>query len=327
MGRSRGHLPDPLVVRGGTERGGDHRLGHAVTGQGHAPAEVADRARVDLCHRLPHRGPLGCRGRGDGHDRARSAHDAAGDVGGISRVSGNNARRPAGSVQAGAGRAGAVRGHAGGASAGPWSIRGHPARGSAGRCRGGRRHGVAAGGPGEARRASAGGNVSTGQDMSIPAADTSHADADVLMITYNRPAYTRLALSELLKRSGPSTRVWVWQNGDDAETLEVVAGFRSHLFRYHHSRENCGLTKPTNWLFENARGRYLSKVDDDCIVPEQWDVKLAQAHADEPRFGVIGCWRFPDEDFFPELAQRKIRTFARGHQLMVNMWVEGSGYL
>src|SRR5690606_32174319 len=51
------------------------------------------------------------------------------------------------------------------------------------------------------------------------------------------------------------------------------------------------------------------------------------AHADEPRFGVIGCWRFPDEDFFPELAQRKIQTFAGGHQLMVNMWVEGSGYL
>lgn len=151
--------------------------------------------------------------------------------------------------------------------------------------------------------------------------------ADVLMITYNRPVYTRLALSALLNRSSASTRVWLWQNGEDPETLEVVESFRPRLFRYHHSRENLGLTTPTNWLFENARGQFLSKVDDDCIVPLEWDLKLAQAHADEPLFGVIGCWRFPDEDFFPELAQRKIRTFSGGHQLLVNMWVEGSGYL
>jgi len=152
-------------------------------------------------------------------------------------------------------------------------------------------------------------------------------DADVLMITYNRPAYTRLSLSELLKRSSPTTRVWVWQNGDDPETLEVVESFRPQLHRYHHSRENARLTQPTNWLFGNARGAYLSKVDDDCIVPEQWDVKLARAHEDEARFGVLGCWRFPDEDFVPELANRKIQSFGGGHRLLVNMWVEGSGYL
>jgi glycosyltransferase involved in cell wall biosynthesis len=154
-----------------------------------------------------------------------------------------------------------------------------------------------------------------------------NVDADVLMITYNRPAYTRLALSTLLERSSPTTRVWLWQNGDDPETLAVVEGFKSRLHRYHHSRENARLTLPTNWLYGNARGAYLSKVDDDCIVPEQWDVKLAQAHQDEPRFGVLGCWRFPDEDFVPELAHRKIQTFGGGHRVLVNMWVEGSGYL
>ena len=150
---------------------------------------------------------------------------------------------------------------------------------------------------------------------------------DVLMITYNRPMYTRLALTELLKRSAPSTRIWVWHNGNDQETLDLVQSFRSQLFRFHHSTENVRLLKPMNWLFENAQGDLVSKVDDDCIVPEQWDVKLAQAHADEPRFGAIGCWRFPDEDFLPEVAQQKIKTFAGGHQLMVNMWVEGSGFL
>jgi len=152
---------------------------------------------------------------------------------------------------------------------------------------------------------------------------------DVLMITYNRPMYTRLALSELLSRCDTSMRVWVWHNGNDAETLAVVRENEGHprLHRFHHSEENLGLTAPTNWLLENATGRYLSKVDDDCIVPVDWGARLRAMHEDEPRFGVVGCWRFQEEDFIPELAERKIRTFGGGHQLLVNLWVEGSGYL
>ena len=153
------------------------------------------------------------------------------------------------------------------------------------------------------------------------------AGIDVLMVTYNRPVYTRLALASLLARSAPDTRVWLWHNGNDRETLEVVEQFRPRLFRFHHSPDNVRLTPPMNWLFENAEGEYLSKVDDDCIIPEEWDVKLGRAHDDEPRFGVIGCWRFPQEDFLPEVAERKIKTFAGGHRLLVNMWVQGSGYL
>jgi glycosyltransferase involved in cell wall biosynthesis len=105
---------------------------------------------------------------------------------------------------------------------------------------------------------------------------TTRNGIDVLMITYNRPVYTRLALSELLDRSQPDTRVWVWHNGSDPETLAVVESFRPRLHRFHHSVENVRLTKPINWLFENAQGAYLSKVDDDCIVPEAWDVKLVR---------------------------------------------------
>jgi len=152
-------------------------------------------------------------------------------------------------------------------------------------------------------------------------------DLDVLMITFNRPHYTELALSSLLNNSSKSTRVWVWHNGTDQKTLEVVHSFRQHLHNFHHSRENVHLTMPTNWLYKNAEGRFLSKVDDDCIVPPRWDATLIHAHKDEPRFGVIGCWRFQEEDFFPEIASKKIHKFKNGRQLLVNFWVEGSGYV
>lgn len=152
---------------------------------------------------------------------------------------------------------------------------------------------------------------------------------DVLMITYNRPDYTRLALTRLLETCDERMRVWIWQNGSDPATLEIAKSLAGHprVYRFHHSEENRQLTAPTNWLFEQAEGEFVSKVDDDCLMPFGWADTLRQAHADEPRFGVLGCWRFPDEDFRPELASRKIKTFTNGHRLMVNCWVEGSGYL
>jgi glycosyltransferase involved in cell wall biosynthesis len=152
---------------------------------------------------------------------------------------------------------------------------------------------------------------------------------DVLMITYNRPEYTRLALAHLLDVCDEDMRVWVWHNGTHAPTLDVVQGFRDHprLHRFHHSAENKKLREPTNWLWSQAQGDLLSKVDDDCLVPPKWAESLRRAHREVGDYGVIGCWRFPDEDFVPELAQRKIRSFPGGHRLMVNPWVEGSGYL
>lgn len=152
-------------------------------------------------------------------------------------------------------------------------------------------------------------------------------DADVLMITYNRPHYLLLTLKALVEAKEPSARLWVWQNSNDEQTSEIVRQYRSELFAFHQSPFNAGLTEPTNWLFKNAKGRYLSKVDDDCIVSEGWLAKLREAHESEPRFGVIGCWHFAEEDFVPEIATRKIRTFAGGYRLLVNLWVGGSGYV
>lgn len=152
---------------------------------------------------------------------------------------------------------------------------------------------------------------------------------DILMITYNRAAYTEVALERLLATCDDSMRVWLWHNGDHKETLEVVKKLSSHkaVYKFHHSIENKKLTEPTNWMWKQADGDFITKVDDDCLMPYGWANTLRKAHKDNPKFGVIGCWRFPDEDFVPEAANKKIKAFPGGHQLMRNCWVEGSGYL
>lgn len=152
---------------------------------------------------------------------------------------------------------------------------------------------------------------------------------DILMITYNRPDYTRLSLKKLLDTCSANMKVWLWHNGQDQVTLDVVESFKHHpkVFKYHHSLENVKLREPTNWFWENSTADYLSKVDDDCIVPDGWAETLLKAHEDNPNFGVIGCWHFLEEDFNYTIAKKKIFEFNNNHQLMRNCWLGGSGYL
>ncbi len=155
------------------------------------------------------------------------------------------------------------------------------------------------------------------------------ADVDVLMITHARPAYTERSLARLLESCDDHARVWVWQNGNDPETLAVVRAFQGHprLYRFHHSEQNRKLLEPTNWLWREAPGALLGKVDDDCAVPLGWIETFRAAHADNAELGGIACWHFPEDDFDAELCAPKIRDLVGDRQLLQNMWLPGSGYL
>ena len=152
---------------------------------------------------------------------------------------------------------------------------------------------------------------------------------DVLMITYNRSEYVARSLPALLDDCDERARVWIWHNGEDQATLEVVQGLLGHprVVEFHHSAENLGLRAPTNWLWQHARGAFVSKVDDDCLLEAGWTRRLADAHVANPSFGVVAASRILDEEFQPALANRKIRDFEGGHSLLQNLWVQGSGYL
>jgi hypothetical protein len=157
----------------------------------------------------------------------------------------------------------------------------------------------------------------------------SEAVLDILMITWNRPNYTAMTLKQLLDTCEPGMRVWIWHNGDHTETLDVIASFKGHpyLWKVHVSPENKRLREPTNWFWQHSNAPFLSKVDDDCLLPDGWATTLLEAHRQEPRLGLVGCWRFYDGDFVPELAERKILNLPGGHRLMGNCWVQGSGYV
>jgi len=152
---------------------------------------------------------------------------------------------------------------------------------------------------------------------------------DVLMITYNRAEYTKLSLARLLESCDDEMRVWVWHNGDHQETLDVVKSMQDHPNFHHleHSPENQKLRGPTNWFWEKSDGDFVTKVDDDCLLPDGWGADLRRMHLDNPELGIVGTWRFYDEDFVPHLANKKIIKLKREVEMMRNPWVQGSGYV
>ncbi|MGO4784645.1 glycosyltransferase [Cryobacterium sp. W22_MBD10_FK3] len=152
---------------------------------------------------------------------------------------------------------------------------------------------------------------------------------DVLMITHRRPDYVRRSLPALLASADENTRVWLWHNGDDTQTLEIVQSYYNHpaVYATHHSEVNAGIRVPTNWMWENSDGDYVSKVDDDCIVDPNWirDLRALQESASD--IGVVASWRFYAEDFEPSTAMMKVQRLPNGRRIMRNHWVQGSGYL
>jgi GT2 family glycosyltransferase len=154
-------------------------------------------------------------------------------------------------------------------------------------------------------------------------------DADILMITHNRPEYTGMALERLLETCPACSRVWIWQNGTDELTRQVVRKFESHprVSEVVFSEENRLLREPTNWFWRSAQGSLLGKVDDDCLVPEGWLETLARIHRDEHRAGVLSCWPFLPDDYRDDISRKKFTRLAGGHGLLQNCWTGGSGYL
>ena len=152
---------------------------------------------------------------------------------------------------------------------------------------------------------------------------------DVLMITFNAPGYVKLSLPRLLDSCDEQTRIWLWHNGTHEETLEVTKGFASdpRVHRFHHSIENVRLTDPTNWMWAESNGAFLSKVDDDCLLPVDWIKRLRHAHEGNDEFGAIGASRLREEDIIPEAFEKKLQNFGPGLDLFRNHWVQGSGYL
>lgn len=151
----------------------------------------------------------------------------------------------------------------------------------------------------------------------------------ILMITHDRPEYVKLSLERLCNTAQSNFKITVWDNGSRRDTQDILRRYENRycVERIVYNERNELLRIPTNWFWENSRDAdLLGKVDDDCLVPENWISILEEAHKEIPQAGLLACWHYLPQDFRQGVAEKKIQAFGR-HRIMRNCWVGGSGYL
>jgi glycosyltransferase involved in cell wall biosynthesis len=151
---------------------------------------------------------------------------------------------------------------------------------------------------------------------------------DLVLITYNRMEYTRLALASVLADPTEEFSLTIWDNASTDGTVEYLKKEVNdpRISDVVFSKENVGQTAAVNEIWGKSKAELLGKLDNDCLVTPGWTRTLAQAHRDIEKLGVIACWHFFPDDFDYERARHKIQQF-NGHQIFRHPWTCGTGLL
>jgi hypothetical protein len=120
----------------------------------------------------------------------------------------------------------------------------------------------------------------------------------LLMITYNRLEYTRLALDAVLQLDYPKLEIVVWDNGSTDATPEFL---KERLrgapnVRLELSPTNLGVVNPMNAVwFGKHDAELLAKVDNDTLIPPDLIRRLADCHVRSNHFGALSGFHFRKE--------------------------------
>jgi len=139
---------------------------------------------------------------------------------------------------------------------------------------------------------------------------------DILFINYNRLPYTKLALPALLADPTEEFSLTIWDNGSTDGTREYLASVDDpRIARKVFSEENARIHGAVNDVVRESSADLFGIVFDDDLVTPGWTRPLAQAHADVPEFGMIGCWHLSPDEFDYGRAQHKIQKFGQ-HEVL-----------
>lgn len=151
---------------------------------------------------------------------------------------------------------------------------------------------------------------------------------DLVFITHNRLAYTKLALASVLAEPTEEFSLTIWDNVSTDGTAEYLRKEMDdpRIADIVFSKKNIGHTAAVNEVWGKSNADLLGKLDNDCLVTPGWTRILAQAHQDIENLGVIACWHFFPDDFDYNRARHKIQQFGK-HRILRHPWTGGTGFL
>lgn len=149
---------------------------------------------------------------------------------------------------------------------------------------------------------------------------------DLLLITWNRRRYAEKTIANLL--ADPADfRLYCWDNASEDGTADLIASLDDpRIVVKHFSKKNLKQRVPCLWFFEMAESDVIGKVDDDILLPHGWIERIAPMVRAEPRFGMVWCWVFMEDDWDEELAQQRSMSIG-GRRVLPIVGAPGCGWL
>ena len=97
----------------------------------------------------------------------------------------------------------------------------------------------------------------------------------VLMPVYNASAYLSKAIESILAQTFHDYEFIIINDGSTDHTPQIVEGYKDTRIRFINNEKNLGLIKSLNIGLQEARGKYIARMDgDDIAMPERLDIQF-----------------------------------------------------
>jgi len=109
----------------------------------------------------------------------------------------------------------------------------------------------------------------------------------VVLPTYNSSRFLPLAVNSILNQSFKDFELLIINDGSIDDTETVIKSFNDSRITYIKNDQNCGLVYSLNKGIQNARGKYLARMDaDDIALPER--LRIQKEYLDQhPEIGLV----------------------------------------
>lgn len=148
----------------------------------------------------------------------------------------------------------------------------------------------------------------------------------LLLICHNRLGYLRRTLDNLLRISD-DYRLFIWDNNSDTDVSDYIRSLRDDRIEevvWH--AENANQDLPVRWFLDKIDSDFAGKLDDDVLLPDGWTRSVLDVARASPKFGMLGCWIFMQDDFDPLVASQNYRTIG-GHEIFAMTGLAGHSFL
>ena len=144
------------------------------------------------------------------------------------------------------------------------------------------------------------------------------------MVTWDRLKYTERAVQSVISQKNKNWRLTIVDNGSKDGTVEYLKSLKDPRIDLILWNENKGLSTATDYVFSKAKTKYIGRVDNDTVLPNNWLDRCIEAHEAYDNFGFIGGFHFRRED----LGDRKPKiTTYNGIEIWEKSHIGGCSFL